>query len=128
WADDSVLFRKTLRATCWVQTPNGGHGTGWVVDHEQRLVITNKHVVGTFDEASVMFPMFKDGSLVTAAGEYLNQADKLKVSGKVLARDDKRDLALIQLDRLPEGVTALALADASAKIEDAILSIGNSGL
>src|SRR5580765_2038306 len=101
WASDSALYHKTLKATCWVQTPNGGHGTGWVVDHEQRLVITNKHVVGTFDDANVVFPMFRDGSLVTAAGEYCRIAEKLMVTGKVLARDDKRDLALIQLDKLP---------------------------
>jgi hypothetical protein len=127
-ADDTALYTKTLRGTGWIYVPGGGDGTCWVIDREQRLVITNKHVVGTGVDAEVMFPTYQDGKLLTAAGDYLRLQDKLIVNGKVLARDAKRDLALVQLERLPEGISALPLADASARLDEMLLSIGNSGL
>src|SRR5579862_9774665 len=125
-ADDSLLYTKTLQATGWIYVPGCGDGTCWVVDIENRLVVTNKHVVGTKNDVEVMFPIFDDGRLVTAAGEYLKQADKLMVKGKVIARDAKRDLALVQLEKLPERVGVLPLAQTSAKPNDAVLAIGNS--
>jgi serine protease Do len=127
-ADDSLLYTKTLQATGWIYVPGCGDGTCWVVDVEKRLVVTNKHVVGTKDDVEVMFPIFDDGRLVTAASEYLKLADKLMIKGKVIARDAKRDLALVQLEKLPEPVGVLPLAETSAKPHDAVLAIGNSGL
>jgi S1-C subfamily serine protease len=127
-ADDAALFTKTLQATGWIYVPGSGDGTCWVVDREQRLVITNKHVVGAQVDAEVMFPLFRDGQLVTAAREYLKLEDKLVIKGKVIARDAKRDLALVQLETLPENVGVLTLAETSAKLNDMVLSIGNSGL
>ena len=79
-------------------------------------------------DAEVMFPLFRDGQLVTAAREYLKLEDKLVIKGKVIARDAKRDLALVQLETLPENVGVLTLAETSAKLNDMVLSIGNSGL
>jgi V8-like Glu-specific endopeptidase len=127
-ADDAALYQKTLEATGWIYVPGLGDGTCWVVDREQKLVVTNKHVVGTKDDAEIMFPMFKDGEVVTVAGEYLKRSKSLMIKGKVIARDAKRDLALVQLEALPQHVRALPLAETSAKNDDLVLSIGNSGL
>jgi serine protease Do len=125
-ADDLALYNKTLQSTVLVATPNSA-GTGWVVDAEKKLVITNKHVVGKSDVAMVIFPIFKDGEVVTDLTTYQQQQRKA-IKGKVIARDEKRDLALVQLESLPEGVRALPLAKRSATKDDAVLSIGNSGI
>src|SRR5439155_4712867 len=116
----------TLKSTCWVITP-GGDGTGWVLDREQKLIVTNRHVVGDFNEVKVMFPMYTHGQVVVAEGEYLKVKEKF-ITGKVLARDPKRDLAIIQLDYIPDGINPLTLAKTSAKVGDTIMSVGNSGL
>jgi V8-like Glu-specific endopeptidase len=127
-AVDIDLYTKTLQATGWIYVPGSGDGTCWVVDLEERLVVTNKHVVGGMDYAEIMFPLFQAGQVVTSANEYLKQAGKLVIKGKVIARDSKRDLALVQLEKLPENIGVLALAEASAKLNETVLSIGNSGL
>jgi S1-C subfamily serine protease len=123
-ASDTDLYHKTLKSTGWLVAPSGD-GTCWVLDREQRLVVTNKHVVGDADEVTVRFPTYKDGALVTAAAEYLRAQDAA-IRGKVLYRDPVRDLALVQLDSLPEHVVALPLAAESAGKDAAVLSVGNS--
>src|SRR5262245_12399772 len=127
-ADDAALYAKTLQATGWIYVPDCGDGTCWVVNREQRLVVTNKHVVGTKDDVEVMFPLFANGKVVTATEEYLKRGADLIIRGKVIARDAKRDLALVQLEKLPQEVGVLKLAETSAAHDEAIMSIGNSGL
>jgi S1-C subfamily serine protease len=126
-ADDADLYAKTLPATAWISVPGLGDGTGWVVDRDQKLVVTNKHVVGDKNDAIIMFPIYERGRLLTYEGDYLQRGTRA-IKGKVLARDAKRDLALIQLEAMPEDVGVLKLAEQSAKVGDSILSIGNSGL
>jgi Trypsin-like peptidase domain len=127
-AADNDLYTKTLQATGWIYVPGSGDGTCWVVDLEERLVVTNKHVVGVMEDAEIIFPLFHDGQVVTAANEYLKEAGKLVIKGKVIARDAKRDLALVRLEKLPEKIGVLPLAQTSAKNHESVLSIGNSGL
>jgi S1-C subfamily serine protease len=126
-ADEQALYQQTLQSTAFIVMPNS-LGTGWVVDVEQRLVITNKHVVGNGNEAQVFFPEFRDGALVKDVDTYLSQSFALGIRGKVLYRDEKRDLALIQLDRLPKHVRALPLAAHSAGKGETVLAIGNSSV
>src|SRR5438477_3204947 len=110
-ADQVSVYQKTVPSTGFVVTTNKdkslGYGTCWVVDTEKRLVITNQHVVLGHDTCKVTFPRFSNGNVLTNSGLYA-QSDY--IPGKVLARDSKRDLALVRLDRLPKGVKALVLA------------------
>jgi S1-C subfamily serine protease len=127
-ADEQALYQKTLLSTGYIEVPNLGGGTCWVLDREQKLVVTNKHVVGTKTDVAVVFPIFKDGEVVTDFAAYVAQAKKLAIKGKVLYRDEKRDLALVQLASLPDNVQALTLAKNSAVKGDSVLAIGNSSL
>lgn len=121
---DDAIYQKTLPSTCWVVGPMSG--TGWVVDAEKNLVVTCHHVVGEAGNVTLYFPIFREGNLMTSSGFYRNQ--KAGIKGRVLAVDRTRDLALVQLDRLPHGVSALALADALPKNGDKVYSVGNSTL
>jgi S1-C subfamily serine protease len=120
--DDAALYHKTLKATAWITTP-GSHGTGWVVDREQRLIVTARHVVEDHTDVEVRFPLYQEGQLVTQASTYLGTA---AIKGKVIYRDELRDLALIQLESLPEYVVALKLAAGSATPDTRVLAVGNS--
>jgi S1-C subfamily serine protease len=103
-----------------------GYGTCWVADLERRLLVTNVHVVSTFNDVRVAFIHFDaNGQPVTNSSAYTS-SDYL--AGKVTYRDSKRDLALIQLTSLPRGVQALPLAPQSIEPGQSIFSIGNSGM
>jgi hypothetical protein len=126
-ADDIALYNQTLKASGWMLTPTVGNGSCWVVDRDNKLVLTNLHVVDNMNDVIVRFPKYRDGVLLTDAKEYLTDLSTA-VHGTVLARDGKRDLALVRLEALPDFVQALPLAPASAKVGDHVLSVGNSGL
>jgi tetratricopeptide (TPR) repeat protein len=117
------LYLQTLHATAYVKVRDGS-GTGWIVDRDRRLLVTNYHVVEGFDRADVTFPTFKDGRLLVNAKDYKGKAG---VSATVVDVDPERDLAILQVDVLPEGTTALQLAKVSADVMDRIHSIGNPG-
>src|SRR6185436_17035002 len=43
-AQDADVYTRTLKATALIVPPTGG-GTGWVVDLDRGLLLTNEHVV-----------------------------------------------------------------------------------
>lgn len=104
-----------------------GTGTGALIDVNRRLVLTNWHVVRD-KEPVIFFPAFTGGSLVAERSHYMDALKKGGgIRGKVIARDLKRDLALIQLDSLPRGAVALPLAAEPAAAGDRVHSLGNPG-
>jgi S1-C subfamily serine protease len=106
-----------------------GTGSGSLIDVPQRLVLTNFHVVRNKDKVTVLFPQFdKAGKLITNKDHYF---DKFRagagLEGKVIARDPRRDLALIKLDRLPPGTTAVQLAKEGVGPGEMVHSLGSPG-
>jgi hypothetical protein len=124
------LYEQTVRGTGWVLIPKGQGtfmcGTCCLVDADRRLAVTNSHVVGKARALGVYVPVHLQGRLITDAGYYLRGLTP--VPAEVLATDGKRDLALIRLDWVPEGMRALALAPRSARPGQVVHSVGNSGL
>src|SRR6266545_1170144 len=99
----------------WVRAENDGAGGGFVIDADERLLVTCRHVVADRKKVDVFFPWVRDGELVTDRREYLRNRDtlrekKLLVTGTVLKTSDETDLALVQLDSLPPGTRAVKLA------------------
>jgi serine protease Do len=127
---DAKIYSEVVTSTAWVLTKVEGKtssGTGVLVDLEKKLLITNFHVVGEARSAIIFFADMKDGKPVTARSHYLDNVTKLGIRGRVLGVDRKRDLALVELDKVPEGATAIKLAEASASAGELIQSIGNPG-
>jgi hypothetical protein len=58
---------------------------------------------------------------------YLENVRKLGIRGRVIAIDRKRDLALLELNRLPEGAAAIEMATESVTPGATVHSIGNPG-
>lgn len=116
---------KLLKATGWIQQRDGdrviGHGTGGIIDLKRRLMVTNDHVVTGQDVVWVVFPKYKDGKLVREESEYVGEKG---VKAVVIDRDYTRDLAVIQLESLPEGMAALPLAANEPEEGDAVRTIG----
>ena len=109
--------------------PGGGNvkatGSGSLIDRKYRLVITNVHVVGNSDTVAVHFPEFDDkGELIVHSNSY---KQKPGYSGRVVMKEEKADLALVQLDRMPDHAQPLALTPSKAKPAQQVHSVGNPG-
>ncbi|MCS6909312.1 MAG: trypsin-like peptidase domain-containing protein [Anaerolineales bacterium] len=92
-----------------VTTPNNdfGQGSGFLYDTEGHI-ITNQHVVEGATTIEVDF------------------ASGLKVRGTVVGVDIDSDLAVVKVDRLPEGVQPLPLGDSDlVKVGQRAIAIGN---
>jgi hypothetical protein len=132
-ADDvgTTVYRKVLKSVVWIHSSRGGGklatGSGSLLDRRHRLVLTNYHVVGDNDRATVIFPIYQKGKLVAERDSYLERIRRDGIRGRVVARDRRCDLALIQLEDLPEGVEALPLAPNSVSPGQSVQSIGNPG-
>ncbi len=129
------VYRQTLKSTTLVigepdkmwAGKGARYGTGALIDEKRRLVITNYHVVQEEKEVVVFFPALKAGRPVVDPAHYYQNAEALALTGAVVARDAKADLAVIQLPSLPEGVEALPMARDSVFPGQVLHSIGNSG-
>ena len=118
------LHQLLAKGSGWIQhkvEAGVSHGTGWILDAEKKLMVTNDHVVEGTDVVDVIFPVWKDGKLVREEVAY-NSAPRVK--GIVIDRDRNRDLALIKLDSIPEGTKAIELADAEPDTGDEVRLIG----
>ena len=83
-------------------------GSGFVVDAEEGIIITNNHVIADAEEIEVNF---SDGS-------------KLKATLK--GRDTKTDLAVLQVDPKLKKLTAVPFGDSdSIRVGDWVMAIGN---
>jgi S1-C subfamily serine protease len=124
------VHAQLQKATGFVVVNKGnnqlGYGTCWVVDADKKLAITNVHVVTTFTDVRVWFARYDNaGKALTNSATYTSNDF---VTGKVIYRDTKRDLALLQLKALPAGTQALGMAAQSIEAGQSIYSIGNSGM
>ncbi len=131
------VYQHTLKSTVWIvnmEELGGGKvairsGSGSLLSVPDRLVLTNYHVVRDAPTVKVMFPIFDKKELVAEKDQYI----KLVLSGaggivgKVVAKEPRADLALVQLQTLPAGVAALRLAKDGVGPGDDVHSIGNPG-
>ncbi len=118
------IYQRTLHATCWIHTKQTT-GTGWLVDQRRSRVITNYHVVGDSDTVTVLFPAYADGKVIADRDHYAKKGRRLR--GKVISKDPQRDLALIEVNALPDGAAELRLARDSVGPGDRVHTVGNPG-
>jgi S1-C subfamily serine protease len=125
------LHQKVARSTAWIVSPRGSTGTGWLVDAGNRYLVTARHVVqegrGIAKTVDVLFAQFNEaGEVITDKGHYEKHKEQLAIKGKVVYESVERDMAVLQLARLPEGVLALPLAARNPLPGQEVHVIGNS--
>lgn len=129
------LYKKNVKSCVVIHaiTKEGiGRGSGSLIDAKKRLVLTNWHVVEELPRVYADFPIYvkkgKDEVMFQDPVKYMERAKKGEAIGaRVLHRDKSRDLAIIQLDRLPPGTTAIPLARKSANVGETSWNIGSPG-
>ena len=113
------VYKKALLSACWirhaVRDENGfereTNGSGCVFDRKRRLIITNYHVVDGLTDVEVYFPAYRDDKVITSGKHYI--FEKLAKKGTVLKREKSLDLAVVQVDALPDETKAVPFADRS---------------
>src|SRR5262245_440623 len=88
-----ALYNQAVRATVYVENkPKRSSGTGWIVDKQRRLIVTNYHVAPE-GECILYFPRFENGKVVSDGRKYFLTG----VAGKVIDSDPKIDLSVIEV-------------------------------
>ncbi|WP_455475182.1 Do family serine endopeptidase [Bartonella sp. B17] len=83
-------------------------GSGFVIDAKRGLIVTNYHVIVDADDIEVNF------------------TDGTKLKAKLLGKDSKTDLALLQVDAGRKKLTAVRFGDSEkVRIGDWVMAIGN---
>jgi len=124
------VYKQAIPSVVWIHSTraNGlATGSGSLIDAERRLVLTNFHVVDNNPKVTVFFPQFRDGKPIPERDYYRDRAARLAFRGTVVTVDKQADLAIIRLDKLPEGVKAIPLAALSPDQGAPVHSIGNPG-
>lgn len=132
------VYQQLLRSTAFILTREAedafgrsfrGAGSGVLVDKDRKLVLTNYHVVKELRSVIVFFPQRDEqNKLITLPRRYVENIADYGTTGRVVDRNPTKDLALIELDRVPNDVTALPLARKEADIGSHIHSVGASGI
>lgn len=130
------IWRHVVKSSTFiVNTMRGGQqmasGSGSLIDKKNRIVLTNFHVVYNRETLVVCFPIFDPtGKLVSEKDVYMSRLRTKSpdfINATVLRVDRAKDIALIQIERVPDGVEQLAVAKEGVSTGDDVYSVGNPG-
>ncbi|MBB4076602.1 serine protease Do [Bartonella fuyuanensis] len=83
-------------------------GSGFVIDAQKGIIVTNYHVIADADDIEINF------------------TDGTKLKAKLLGKDSKTDLALLQVDAGSKKLKAVRFGDSErVRIGDWVMAIGN---
>jgi Trypsin-like peptidase domain len=123
----TAVYERAVRSCVFIVTPKrGAHpvGSGALIDAEKRLVITTYHAVDDEDVVFVQFPIRQpNGSWMTDQKKYIIRIPAGEaIKGKVLFRDSTRDLALVELARVPPDTPALPLGSGRLLVTGSVIT------
>jgi tetratricopeptide (TPR) repeat protein len=125
------IYARGLRSLLLVQAPHSDrHASGWLLDRSRRLAITTSEAVGKHKTVDVAAPVFQDGRVVAETAFYrqhdrLLRQKKARVEGVVLARDERRNLALLELESVPDGTIEARFATVPPVPGDGLHALSN---
>jgi pSer/pThr/pTyr-binding forkhead associated (FHA) protein len=101
-------------------------GTGSLIDKKRKLLLTAYHVLCGKKDAEIYFVKFdKDGREIASLEHYLDKTKVTSIHAKVLEKDSMLDLALLELDSVPDDVQELRLAGQSPATSTTVHALGN---
>lgn len=118
------IYQKGITGAFCIECRFGGsacRGSGFIIDLENRLAITNTHVVA--DERNGE----RAESVIAYIGDFATKAQVLMMGDSQCGSGNGVDLALIVLDRLPDGATQFMFRE-RAKVNngETVYAIGNA--
>lgn len=128
YANEQV-YQNILPGTVWVKANLGAgkvsFGSGALVDEKRKWVVTNVHVVDNQNQVTVFFPSRKKDEVIAEKLFYVVNEPKMSLTGRVIFRDAKRDIAIIELPQLPEDAKAIKIAPKAARQGQLLHVVGN---
>lgn len=129
------IYDDTIRAVMWIVNRDSSEGSGVLLDKESKLAVTNAHVTDTSHVVHVFFPAPNaSGQLMTERNFYTEHYDVLEqlgyyTKGRVVAKNVEADLAIIQLEGLPETARQVDWEGTTptVKRDDVVYILGNPG-
>lgn len=101
-----LIYAEAMHSVVWINS-TASQGSGVLIDRDKRFVVTNAHVTGSAEQVEVFFPVPDlDEILIQSRDYYVTNYEFLErlgyaTSGRVIAKDSARDLAIVELTRLP---------------------------
>jgi tetratricopeptide (TPR) repeat protein len=123
---DSIDVHQPLPSTGLVLL-GSGQGSGFLVDRDDRLLLTNYHVARKGQAVEAIFPLYYMGKVLVSRELYLNPKRTKRIAGKCVASDSQRDLALLQLGNVPVEVSEVRLAVGAPRVGERAHLLGNPG-
>jgi S1-C subfamily serine protease len=122
------VYNLALKSTTLIGCRNGT-GSGFLIDSQQKLIVTAYHVVDTETDVVVMFPEFKSNGKVIADQDYYftSPLRPNSVRGKVVVSLKSKDLALIQVTHIPTGFVPFNLSTERSVPGEDVYTVGNPG-
>jgi S1-C subfamily serine protease len=129
-ATPEEIHQYVLKSVVWLVNDRGDSvatGTGTLIDMKHRLVVASQQVVHGHKALFAVFPKYEGGKLVTDPARFQQaMEDKAAlVQARVVVTVRAKDLALLELDRLPEGVELVPLAVTGAAPGDQVYAVAN---
>src|SRR5262249_25773310 len=130
------IYNYVLKSTTWIlnlQQDRISSGTGSVIDANERLILTNYHVVANMHELVVFFPIYENKKPVVERERYMTifkestKSPEDLLRAELIATDPTRDVALIRVPKLPPGTETLPIAKSLVNIGQTVHSVGNPG-
>ena len=106
---ENPVYTKAIRSVMWIVT-NEGQASGVLIDKDLRLAVTNEHVTKGNVWVDVFFPVRdRNEKLISKRSFYADRRNRrilyqlgYYTRGRVVAEDANSDLAIIELDGIPE--------------------------
>ena len=104
------IYEKSMKSVIWILRSDRGQGSGVLIDKALKLAVTSEHVVDTHETVVVFFPATDgSGKLIEKRDFYDNENNidvlvRLGIAtlGRVVAKNPENDLAILQLEGIPE--------------------------
>lgn len=121
-----VPYRKLLKFSAIVTNiKNNTGGNGFLIDKKNKFLMTHFDCVNKGDFHIVYFPHHDQGVLETDLKKYYRDEKKFGIPGKVVYRNMEKDIAILELDRVPADMFDPILAGESPSTGADLFSLVN---
>lgn len=107
--DPAAVHERLMKSTVLVFTADS-RGLGILVHAEKKLFVTTDSLIRDEKTVEAMAPIVEGTGVVTDLDAYHSKKGALGIAGRVKAQDATKNLALIELDRLPDGLQPVGFA------------------
>jgi hypothetical protein len=126
---DGVVYIETVIREGFFRDETA-QGSGFLVDRQRKLVVTNYHVTQEKDKIVAFFPVREFGDIIDNPKYYADNLPRLVKNrtiskARIIAQDKDKDLAILQLEQIPDSAKELPLAKADPREQDTLHVLGN---